>query len=209
MDAKLPEFLTNARMLVLSQVGEALASPHFRRLLKSMTPSRYPNLSIKLKTNLKLVSERTWNDLGDSAELIRCLDISIDGATPQTLEKLRKGLKWDRLLEALEFVRDLRKKSKIERVVIVFVIQKDNFRELPQMLELCSRYFLDTLNVVRITAHGGYTSDQMKDIDVAYHGHRCMLNTSMSLTEPGRCMRKCRKTLTGSWRQGILSPISR
>ena len=171
MDTMLPYLLSNAKSLDLSQAGEALASPHFRHLLKSITPLSYPNLQIKLLTNLKLVSQRVWNDLGDTADSINTLRLSIDGATPQTLEKLRRGLKWDRMLDALDFIRDLRRKSKLDSVPVNFIIQKDNFRELPQMLELCSFYGLDRLQAVRISSHGSYTNDQFRDIDVGDPAH--------------------------------------
>lgn len=171
MDAVLPPLLSNAKILDLSQAGEALASPHFRRLLKSLGPAKYPDLKITLLTNLKLVSEKTWRELGDTAGSIKTLRLSIDGATPQTLEKLRRGLKWGRMLDALAFIRDLRKSSKLDYVPVNFIIQKDNFRELPMMLELCSSYCIDILQAARICGHGSYTDDQFKDIDVGDPAH--------------------------------------
>lgn len=166
MDRKLPSLLADVNTLCLSQTGEALASPHYRRLLRSITPSKYPNLKIKLMSNLKLISQQTWAELGPTADNIKTLLLSIDGATPSTLEKLRRGLTWERMTEALAFARELRKSSKINHISVMFVIQKDNFRELPLMLELCSRYCVDHLSVARISSHGTYTHEQFRNIDV-------------------------------------------
>ena len=171
MDAMLPPLLSDAKTLGLSHTGEALASPHFRHLLKSITPSSYPNLKITILTNLKLVSKETWKNLGETSDLIKKLHLSIDGATPQSLEKLRRGLKWGRMLGALDFVRELRRNSKLECVEVAFIIQKDNFHELPQMLELCSTYCIDALVAARIRSHGSYTNDQFRDIDVGDPAH--------------------------------------
>jgi hypothetical protein len=167
----LPPLLSNAKSLDLSQTGEALVSPHFRHLLKSINPSKYPDLQIKLLTNLKLVSQKTWTELGEISDSIKTLRLSIDGATPKTLEKLRRGLKWDRMLDALNFIRNLRRSSKLDFVPVNFIIQKDNFRELPKMLELCSFYGLDSLQAARICSHGSYTNDQFRDIDVGDPAH--------------------------------------
>lgn len=171
MDTVLPPLLVNAKTISLSNTGEALASKHFRHLFRSITPSKYPELRIAIITNLKLVSKKIWDDLGETADLIKTLHLSIDGATPQTLEKLRRGLKWDRMLDALDFIRDMRRNSKVEHVSVNFIIQKDNFRELPQMLELCSFYGLDILQAVRISSHGSYTNDQFRNIDVGDPAH--------------------------------------
>ena len=112
-----------------------------------------------------------WDDLGETASLINTLHLSIDGATPQTLEKLRRGLKWNRMLDALDFIQGLRTSSKLVYVSVNFIIQKDNFRELPKMIELCSSYCLDALLPARISYHGSYTNDQFRDIDVGDPNH--------------------------------------
>ncbi len=171
MDKILPSLLIDAKKVQFSQVGEALASLHHRRLLKSIMPSKYPNLTITLMTNLKLISQRTWEELGSSADCIKTLLVSIDGATPQTLERLRRGLTWQRVIEAMEFLREMRKNGKIDYIVVIFIVQKDNFRELSQMLEFCSLYYVDHLTIARISSHGSYTNEQFRDIDVGDPSH--------------------------------------
>ncbi|MBT3199911.1 MAG: hypothetical protein HN350_08335 [Phycisphaerales bacterium] len=171
MDGILPPILAAVDDLRISQVGEALASAHYRRLLKTISPSTHPSLTISLMTNLKLVSEETWRAIGPAADCIKTIAASIDGATPATLEKLRRGITWERMTEAMEFVAGLRRRSKIDSLDVMFIVQRDNFRELSQMLEMCSSYSVDILTLARISAHGSYTNEQFKDIDVGDPSH--------------------------------------
>ena len=165
-DNALPPLLPDVREIVLSQSGEALASKHSLRILKSLTPEKYPHLKVELFTNMTLVSPKTWEDLGESAGCIKRIFMSVDGATPATLEKLRRGLKWPRLIEALEFVRDLRRKGQLEHVTLQLVLQKDNFRELCTLLELASTYCIDTVMISKIESHGSYGAEEFHDLNV-------------------------------------------
>ena len=159
-------FMPHVKYLQLNQTGEALASAHFTNLLKSITPSKYPNLKIRLMSNTKLLSEKTWQMLGPVTDCFDSLVLSIDGATPKTLEKLRRGLSWDRMIGALEFVKELRRRSKISKINVMYIVQKDNFREIPKMVELCSQYLCDNIEFSPITGHGEYSSEQFKEMNV-------------------------------------------
>ncbi|MBT3199912.1 MAG: hypothetical protein HN350_08340 [Phycisphaerales bacterium] len=171
MDSILPPVLADVNRLQISQVGEALASAHYRRLLKTISPSTHPSLTISLMTNLKLVSEETWRAIGPAADCIKTIVASIDGATPATLEKLRRGITWERMTDAMEFVAGLRRSSRLVSLNVTFVVQRDNFRELSQMLEMCSRYSVDHIALARISSHGSYTNEQFKDVDVGDPSH--------------------------------------
>jgi len=122
-------------------------------------------------SNTKLLSKKTWQHLGPAADCIDVLLISVDGATPKTLEKLRRGLSWDAMINGLEFASDLRRNSKISVITLNFVLQKDNFREIPQLIELCSKYLIDNLAVFPINAHGSYTNEEFLDLNVGNLRH--------------------------------------
>ena len=166
MDRELPPLLPEVREVVLSQSGEALASKHSLRILKSLTPAKYPDLKVELFTNMTLVSPKMWESLGESAGCIKRIFMSVDGATPPTLEKLRRGLKWSRLLEALAFVLDLRMSGRLEWTTLQLVLQKDNFRELQELLDLASTYCLDTVMISKIESHGSYEGDTFHELNI-------------------------------------------
>lgn len=167
VDTALVPLLANAKQLQMSNSGEALASPHSRRILQSLTPEKYPGLKVILLSNLSLFSPQTWEQLGDSAACIKKIFFSVDGSTPSTLERLRLGLKWERMLDALDFARTLRKSGALESIVISVVWQKDNYKELPGILDMASEFFADELYVISIVGHGGYSKEEFLDINIA------------------------------------------
>ncbi len=65
------------------------------------------------------------------------ITFSIDGATDATMEKLR-GASLTKILHTLELIRDekARRKSEFPRIVVNFVAQNDNYRELPDLARL-------------------------------------------------------------------------
>jgi len=61
--------------------------------------------------------------------------ISIDAANKETYEKIRRGGKWEQLLENLDYLKFNNKKSEA-----IFVIQIDNFKEIPAFIDFCKEY---------------------------------------------------------------------
>ncbi len=171
VESTLVPLLPHVKQLSLSNAGEALASAHSRRLLQTLSPSNYPDLKVTLLSNLSIISKQTWEQLGDSALCIKKIMASIDGSTPATLEKLRLGLKWERMLDAMNFLRDLRKKGMIEALAVSFVLQRDNYKELGGVLNLASTYLADELHIIPIVGHGIYTQEEFQDINICDRRH--------------------------------------
>jgi MoaA/NifB/PqqE/SkfB family radical SAM enzyme len=70
------------------------------------------------------------------------LGISIDGATKKTYEKLRLGGKWEKILENLEAMAEAKNKYNFN-FVFHFVVQKDNFHEMENIIDLAEKYNAD------------------------------------------------------------------
>lgn len=166
MDKELTPILPGVKVIYMSCFGEALASEHSRRILTSLTPDKYPDLHINLMTNLSLLTPKEWEKLGPATACIKGLLMSIDGGTPATVEKLRKGLKWERMLEALTFARDLRRSEKVTFSAITFMLQKDNYTELKEILALASEYCIDSLRIPLLTGHGSYSTKEFNEINI-------------------------------------------
>lgn len=171
IERELSTILPDVEWLILSQAGEALASPHSLRILKSLTPEKYPELKVEIFTNLSLVSPKKWKSLGTSAQCIKRLFMSIDGGTKPTLEKLRRGLTWERMLDALDFVRTLRKDGMLEYTSIGFVLQYDNYKEFKEILELASTYCVDLLMITKIMSNGSYGLEEFENVNVGDAAH--------------------------------------
>lgn len=166
MDVFLAPLLPDTKQLSISLSGEALASKHSMRILKSITPEKYPDLKVELYTNMALFSRSKWSELGNSAKSIKKLFISIDGATKETLEKLRYGLKWERLLDALKFARELRINGDIENIFLSFLLQRDNYLEMPALLKMASEHCIDEIMISPLVSHGSYTQQEFQDVNI-------------------------------------------
>ena len=72
------------------------------------------------------------------------LGVSIDGATKETYEKLRLGGKWDNINRNLEYIAELKEQHNF-KFVLHMVVQKDNWQEIPAMIQLGKRLGTDKI----------------------------------------------------------------
>ncbi len=69
--------------------------------------------------------------------------ISIDAATKETYELLRRGGNWERLLKNLEMIADLRRSDRIKHFFLAYVIQQDNISEMEMFVRMAKDYSVD------------------------------------------------------------------
>lgn len=113
--------------------GDPLASLLYKKTFELF--SKNANVTFTLMTNGLLIKNNIQyiEDIFDRTRL----EISIDAATKATYEKVRRGGKWEQLLENLEY---LKSKGKVNTGI--FVIQVDNFKEIPAFIDFCRQYFM-------------------------------------------------------------------
>jgi len=114
--------------------GDPFASLVYRHFMRTVPVGN--NLKFNLQTNgllMKKMLQRTDRILSR----IGTINISIDGATKDTYEKLRRGGQWEKLLENLEFIKQYHQQFTIK---FHMVVQRDNWQEMNQMLELADQY---------------------------------------------------------------------
>ncbi len=130
------EAAPHVETLIVSGFGDPFGSPTYRRLLQGLAPEAYPRLQqVHLHTNGQLWDEKTWNALPALHSLVNKAEISIDAATAATYAENRKGGDFSRLLDNLAFLQSLPIEVKIS-----FVVQHNNFREIPAFAELGARH---------------------------------------------------------------------
>lgn len=143
--AEVKELLPGLREIFLTGNGDPFARPDTRDLLLNLDGSSFPQLKINLLTN-GLLLPKYWDKIrhlnfGD-------LDISVDAATQQTYQTIRRGGNWRDLLKALEIASGSR--DRFRNVVINMTVMKENYREIEAFVELASRYgFTVGINKIR------------------------------------------------------------
>ena len=101
------------------------------------------NIKYSILTNGLMVKD-FYPQVPHIIENLTELGVSIDGATKETYEKLRLGGKWDSINRNLECITELKEQHNF-RFVLHMVVQKDNWQEIPAMVELGERLGIDEL----------------------------------------------------------------
>ncbi|MHC4070286.1 MAG: radical SAM protein [Planctomycetota bacterium] len=106
--------------------GEPLLCPHIFDVCESI---RDNNISLKIETNGEFIDGQT---AGKLAELkLRSVQVSLDGATPETHERLRLAGDWEKAIAACKYL--VKQGVNTE---IVFVPTKFNIHEIGEIIDL-------------------------------------------------------------------------
>jgi wyosine [tRNA(Phe)-imidazoG37] synthetase (radical SAM superfamily) len=156
----------------ISGGGEAFASAHYKKILRSLNRREFPGLSVYLISNGQLLNEKRWAEFPDLPEMIGVLSISVDAARAETYEQLRRPGKWPVLMQNLELVSRMRAEGKIRFLQINFVVQAANFREIPDFVALGTRLGVDQIWLQRLTNYGSYAEAVFEEADITSPLHR-------------------------------------
>ena len=140
--------------------GDPFASHVYRHFMEQ-TPER-DNIKYSILTN-GLMFKEFHQTVPHIINNLKELGVSIDGATKETYEKLRIGGRWEKITEALQCISELRKKKDF-RFILHFVVQKDNYHEMENIIELGEQYGADRVWLNKIEDWG--TIDDFKTQDV-------------------------------------------
>lgn len=147
---KLQGLLYNAKHLCLSGCGEAMISPHSKKLLQSLNTKEYPLLEVELRTNMTTVTPQAWESLGEGRKVIRHIAASIDSSRKDDFERIRYPAKWDTVLNNLHFVQELRNNGELDVFEFHVVIQKDNVDQLLEIVKMAISYDADVITFSRM-----------------------------------------------------------
>ena len=127
--------------------GDPFASHVYRHFMEQ-TPER-DNIKYSILTNALMFKE-FHTRVPYVIRNLKELGVSIDGASKDTYEKLRLGGKWNKINENLKCISELKEKHDF-RFVMHFVVQKENYHEMEDIIELGRQYGADRVWLNRIT----------------------------------------------------------
>jgi MoaA/NifB/PqqE/SkfB family radical SAM enzyme len=140
-----------ARFLYLSCATEPTMNKHFADIVRATGEYRVPFTSFC--TNGQLLRE----DVIQACIEARISEIifSVDGATAETYEEIRKGGKWGRLLERLDLLASMKERAKAQNPVtrINFTCMLRNINELPAMVHFAADHGVRSLHVRHLLAY--------------------------------------------------------
>lgn len=125
----------SARELQLQGLGEPLMHPRFFDMVRE---AKRRGLLVSTNSNATLINERRAQECVDSG--LDRMQISIDGATPGTYERIRQRSHFDRVVantHRLVQTRD-RAHSRTPELQMVAVLMRQNLHELPELVRLAA-----------------------------------------------------------------------
>ncbi len=150
-DDFLQKYSGKTERIWLSGDGEVFFSKLYRRMLDH--PALKSRRIISILSNGMLMNKLTWERYLDTYKSVDVV-VSIDGATKETYEKLRRGGKFEVICANLEFLGDMRKQGIIESFQINFVLQSENIKELALMAEWGRKLNVDTIKIIKFYDYG-------------------------------------------------------
>ena len=129
--ADLKHYLSTAKEIQLTGHGETFARPDTKKLLMNYKGSA----KFHIITN-SLLLPRYWKQVRH--QNFASLLISIDAATKETYERIRRGGKWEELIKALNLVKQNR--YKFETVLLNMTVMRSNYREISQFIDFAESY---------------------------------------------------------------------
>ena len=176
-------FFRNVEELTLSGSGDPFASQVCLTLLQNIKVERFPDLKITLMTNGVLFTPENWGKISDCHYAVNFIKISIDAATKETYSKVRRGGDFDKLINNLSFISGL-KQNKELKLQAVFLMQKDNYKEMPMFVNLMKKYNFDRIHFSKIKNWGTYTEEEFKQVAIHRKDHPERKNFWDILSDP-------------------------
>lgn len=141
-DAIIREVFPYAKKLALSVAGEPLFDSDFVEIVRL---AKAYGIDVELTSNGLLMGRKGYTEA-----IVECatrINVSIDGGTGPTFEKLRPGANWDKLMTNLKRLTDLRRESgsPFPEINIRYILMKENIEELPLMVDIAADLGVNSL----------------------------------------------------------------
>ncbi len=131
--------------LIVSSQGDPFASKLYSRILREFDAAQFPQLRMRMTTNGILFTPENWASIQASHGALEHIHVSVNGASKESFEANQRGASWEKLLENLAFIsehcRDNAGKKRF--VTLSFIVQQNNYREMPSFVEMVRHFGFD------------------------------------------------------------------
>jgi len=159
----IPTLLT----MQLVGMGEPLLNSDF---FKMVDLAKRRHISVKTTTNGSLLDAERRKELLKSS--LRHVDISLDGATAETYEKLRPGSCFEKTIENITQLMVERGSAQTPHIRVWCVAQQENLEELPKLVELCHKMKVDNVGIQWLLNNFGITEFEDKSISARRYSRK-------------------------------------
>lgn len=156
--------LPYVEFITMAGTGEVFVGKGYEKMY---TSDAMKNIKwIRLLTNGTLFNKQNWDKISKNKRGKFFLTVSIDAATKETYEKLRRNGNFEILKENMEFAAQLRKNGELSYFRMNFVVQKKNYQEMPLFVEWGKQLGVDEVFFTKILNYGTYSQDEFFEISM-------------------------------------------
>ncbi len=130
--------LKDAEIVNFTGTGDPFASKHDRKFIKLIT-EKYPHIKFDFHSNGILCDQKNLENL-NVIDKLSTIQISLHSAKKETYDKIVKFGNWEKLNNNLEFLKNLIEIGKLNELQLNFVILSENYKDIPEFIELCKKY---------------------------------------------------------------------
>lgn len=158
------EILPKTNFLIMAGDGEVFASEAYKTIYKStgMDNVEY----IRLLSNGTLFNPKNWEDFKQNKHGKIMLTASVDAASKETYESIRRNGNFDVLKLNMAFAGELRRKGELAYFRMNFVVQKKNYKEMLDFVRWGMEIGADEVFFTKILNWGTYSADEFKEISM-------------------------------------------
>ena len=159
------DILPGTSFLIIAGNGEVFLSEAYKKIYLSEACSKIGH--VRLLSNGLLLTEKNWQEFYENNqrnEII--LTVSIDAARKETYEKIRQNGKFAVIQQNMDFAAKLRREGKLSYLRMNFVVQKENYQEMPKFVAWAKRVGADETFFTKIRNWGTYTDEEFKEISM-------------------------------------------
>lgn len=142
--------------------GEPFISAVYLDLLEYIAQQQNPAIQHTIQTNGHYLQSRS-ELIHSLAPTIAQFKISFDAATADTYAVVRRGGSWNHLINNVKWL--LQQTWPFE-VTADFVVQRDNYREIPAFVELCSELGIKHINWQKMWNWGTWGTEEFQQRNV-------------------------------------------
>lgn len=151
----------DSKQLLLAAQGEVFFSDSYRKILDDINKVE----CLYIHTNGILLNQERIDEISKKAKRVFVF-VSVDAVNNDTYSKIRIGGNLNVLKKNLALLSKAKEEGKIEYINILCVLQKGNYKELPDLVKYAISINADNLDVTRIFNWGTFSDEEFKEVSM-------------------------------------------
>ena len=161
------DIIPDIKFFVMAGDGEVFASDAYKKIYRSSKLNHTP--AIRILSNGTLFNKKTWIDFKGEKKGKILLTVSIDAASKEIYESIRRNGNFEKLKNNMNYASKLRKTGELAYLRMNFVVQKKNYKEIKEFIKWGMNLGVDEVFFTKILNWGTFSDDEFKEVSMFEH----------------------------------------